>query len=329
MANNKFVLRDGTTLLDLTADTVTSASLAYGAKAHDASGAQITGTAQTFSFDNDGYFLYPETVIVPNTVTRIQSSVANGFYKHSEIKHIIYEDGLLPLNINGAYNFEECSGLIDCVLPTRYIGTSMPYFKKCTSLKQVNVPSSVTTMYDCFSRCTALETFEIPSSVTTLNSNTFYGCTSLASVTLPEGITSMGSSIFEGCTAITEIELPSTVASIGSSMFKGCTSLETITFKSIPSCSYYTYTTGSNPFYGCTALEDVVLPSGWNVNLILSNGSSYFTNVLTHDSLVAMIANLYDFSGDTAHTLTIGATNLARLSAAEQAVATAKNWTLA
>lgn len=44
MANNK-VIYDGTTLIDLTSDTVTPDTLLTGATAHDASGAQITGTA--------------------------------------------------------------------------------------------------------------------------------------------------------------------------------------------------------------------------------------------------------------------------------------------
>ena len=43
MANNKVVLADGTTLIDLTADTVTADKLMQGYTAHDASGAEITG----------------------------------------------------------------------------------------------------------------------------------------------------------------------------------------------------------------------------------------------------------------------------------------------
>lgn len=42
--NNKIQLSDGTTLIDLTSDTVTAANLAQGVTAHDASGAPITGT---------------------------------------------------------------------------------------------------------------------------------------------------------------------------------------------------------------------------------------------------------------------------------------------
>ena len=48
---------------------------------------------------------------------------------------------------------------------------------------------------------------------------------------------------------------------------------------------------------------------------------------LSHDSLVRIINNLKTVS--TTQTLTIGAYNIAKLSADEQAVATGKGWTLA
>lgn len=53
MANqyvNKVVLSNGTTLIDLTADTVVADKLLNGFTAHDKSGAQITGTC---TFDAD------------------------------------------------------------------------------------------------------------------------------------------------------------------------------------------------------------------------------------------------------------------------------------
>ena len=39
------VIFGGNVLMDLTSDTVTAADLAYGVKAHDKTGAQITGTS--------------------------------------------------------------------------------------------------------------------------------------------------------------------------------------------------------------------------------------------------------------------------------------------
>ena len=44
--NNKVQLSDGTTIIDLTSDTVTAAKLAQGYTAHDATGAAITGTLE-------------------------------------------------------------------------------------------------------------------------------------------------------------------------------------------------------------------------------------------------------------------------------------------
>ena len=52
MAINK-VIYGGNTLIDLTGDTVTAADLAYGVKAHDNSGAQITGTSTKDSDTSD------------------------------------------------------------------------------------------------------------------------------------------------------------------------------------------------------------------------------------------------------------------------------------
>jgi len=56
------------------------------------------------------------------------------------------------------------------------------------------------------------------------------------------------------------------------------------------------------------------------------------STILTHDSLMNVINALADYSQDTsgtAHTLTLGATNLAKLTNAEKAIATQKGWTLA
>lgn len=66
MANNKVVLSDGTTLMDLSGDTLTSADmLQSGVTAHKADGTQVTGTLSfvtyytgsttpSDSFGNDG-----------------------------------------------------------------------------------------------------------------------------------------------------------------------------------------------------------------------------------------------------------------------------------
>ena len=49
MAINK-VVYDGTTLVDLTGDTVTASSLLNGVTAHDHSGTQVTGNVQFVTY---------------------------------------------------------------------------------------------------------------------------------------------------------------------------------------------------------------------------------------------------------------------------------------
>jgi hypothetical protein len=51
---------------------------------------------------------------------------------------------------------------------------------------------------------------------------------------------------------------------------------------------------------------------------------------LTHDSLINILEHLKDYAGSgTTYTLTLGSTNLAKLTDAEKAIATQKGWTLA
>ena len=51
MANNKVQLSDGTTLMDLTQDTVTPQTLLAGATAHDAAGDRINGAVAPVRYD--------------------------------------------------------------------------------------------------------------------------------------------------------------------------------------------------------------------------------------------------------------------------------------
>jgi hypothetical protein len=61
------------------------------------------------------------------------------------------------------------------------------------------------------------------------------------------------------------------------------------------------------------------------------NGLNFSWSInLSHDSLMSIINCLKDYSGTgTTKTVTLGATNLAKLTTAEKAVATQKGWTLA
>lgn len=81
----------------------------------------------------------------------------------------------------------------------------------------------------------------------------------------------------------------------------------------------YTYYMFNND----SSLANVVFTGIVNAALNLTSSTK-----LTHDSLISLINALNDLSGTSKKTLSLGSTNLAKLTDEEKAIATAKNWTL-
>lgn len=78
-------------------------------------------------------------------------------------------------------------------------------------------------------------------------------------------------------------------------------------------------------FEGATQIEIITIdgPLGKSFNVS-------YCKKLTHDSLMSFVNALMDYSGSgTTYTMTMGTTNLAKLTDGEKAIATQKGWTLA
>ena len=127
------------------------------------------------------------------------------------------------------------------------------------------------------------------------------------------------SNTFRQNKTLKEIIFGKKITSIGWAMAMDCTNLTTL---------YVTNsitTVNNNAFGGCTALEFVTLEEEFNANnLNLSVSTKY-----SHDTILSWLNALADRTGLTAYTLTIGATNLAKLTEDEKKIATDKNWNLA
>ena len=81
----------------------------------------------------------------------------------------------------------------------------------------------------------------------------------------------------------------------------------------------------TDTFNGCANLKNIIFEG-----VIGNNIKFQDSPLLTHDSLMSIINHLKDFSGTTTTmTCTLGATNLAKLTDAEKAIATEKGWSLA
>ena len=235
-------------------------------------------------------------------------------------------------------------------------------FNNCRSLSSVPTldTSNVTEMTGMFTECKKL------SSVPALNTSNvtnmglmFAGCESLTTVPLlnTSNVTEMGG-MFSGCHSL--VEIPTLDTSKGkflAAMFAGCSSIKQIPLLNTKSC-----TDINGMFEGCTSLETVPILDASNVgdiskifkdcpslvmlgglkNLGMDYSSAYYIHenkreytldlsyspLLTHDSLMNIINNLYDIKskGVKPQTLQLGDTNKAKLTAEEIAIATDKGW---
>lgn len=184
------------------------------------------------------------------------------------------------------------------------------FFRECTGLKQVNLPTTITTLPDeIFSGCTSLSKVTV-SEIEVIGSKAFEGCTSFTSFSIPSKVKSVADDAFYGCTNITSLRIEDSKESIN---FRACRnagmqieslyvgrnllnegeeysntgwdspnfgllneaqSLKAIEFGSLVT-SIPNYT-----FYGCTNLKDVL----WGCN-ITTIGESAFLGCSSLDSI--------------------------------------------
>lgn len=192
----------------------------------------------------------------------------------------------------------------------------------------------ITAATDMFAYCRSLIT--CPSLNTSECDNfqeMFYECSALTNVpTLDVYKAVYMDRMFLGCSELEEITFPRSTAYVTrfSNVFNGCVKLKringTLSLSRISSTSYL-----ANPFsaitynakqYPATTLLEEVRISGLRVNMSFSS----LVN-LSHESLVYLINGLSNYTSGT-HTLTIGSTNLAKLTEEEIAVGTNKGWTI-
>ena len=198
------------------------------------------------------------------------------------------------------------------------IGTAA--FASSPSLTTINLPDELRSIGNqAFYGCSSLTTINLPNNLTSIGSEVLRNCPSLTTINLPDELRSIGYQAFYGCSSLTTINLPNNLTSIGYQAFYGCSSLTTINLPNNLT------SIGSEVLRNCPSLENVTIENGFNCNnLNLSSSTRYSV-----ETIVSWLEALADRTGQAAFTLTIGATNLNKLTAEQKAVATNKNWTLA
>lgn len=204
-------------------------------------------------------------------------------------------------------------------------------FYACESLTSLNLgsnfdTSNVTNMSWMFYSCQVLTSLDVSnfntSNVTDMN-HMFIACKIITSLDVSNfdttNVTAMNG-MFQSCNALINLDLSnfniSKVTDM-SYMFFACLNLTSI----VGVLDMQNVTNASGMVEYCSALEEVHIHN-LGVDLNLSDSPN-----ITHDCLVELINNLQTVT--STKTLTLGSTNLAKLTDAEKQVATDKGWTLA
>jgi hypothetical protein len=202
---------------------------------------------------------------VPAATATCSDSKAPGLYETGTTNMIMSWDELIEnglIDSEGKAITEQKNNLAgDLVLPNSMTIIANGAFNGCRNLIGVEIPSSVTNIYDesfrdcyalasvtfgedsrlqriggyVFANCTSLTAINIPVSVTVITGEAFYRCTGLTSIVIPYGVTDINSRTFYGCTALTSVVIPASVKRIRLQAFCDCTALTDITFKSTKS----------------------------------------------------------------------------------------------
>ena len=290
-----------------------------------------TGTLKGVQKLNDFIKKYGTDFVYPK-------DMSNCFSGYGEERIPLLELNPNTSNVTNMHNlFSGCSFLKSIPAMNTQNVTNMSYmFNGCVELSTVPLlnTSNVTNMFSMFCRCVSLT--EIPildTGKVTDMTEMFSDCSSLRQIPLldTKSCASM-SGMFRNCSSITEIpELDTSNVTNMYTMFIKCTSLATVPMLDASKTTDVWYM-----FDKCPSL--VMLGGLKNLGMsyasIWSAGESRATlnlsdsPLLTHDSLMNVINNLYDIKskGVKPQILKLGNTNKAKLTAEEIAIATNKGW---
>ena len=250
-----------------------------------------------------------------------------------------------PLTVEGTsaeYMFYHCPVNELPQLDTSNVTNMSHMFTICanlTTIPQINT-SNVTNMDYMFSGCANLTTTsQLDTSNVTDMRYMFNSCTNLT--TIPQintsNVTNM-SLMFASCANLTTIpQLDTSNVTDMSNMFSGCRKITTI-----PQLNGEKLINVYRNFYSCTSLENFNGLINLGQEFSTSQNANYYnytldlssSTSLTEQSIINILNNLYDIAtkGCKTQTVTLGATNLAKLTSTEgqQALESAqsKGWNI-
>lgn len=261
---------------------------------------------------------------IPNLIQYNDTSeVTNMSYMYQWCKATNFPQLNMSKVTNISYMFYHCTNIVTApILNLSNVQNCESIFRDCANLTTCEISdfSNATNIGGLFANCGKLT--NIPSQLTTPKvtdtSYMFYQCNALE--TAPEmntsNVTNM-SEMFYSCNKLTTVPLYDTSkVKRMEEMFWHCDNLQTV-----PAFDCSKVTNMNNIFASCRSLKSILMTNiGVSLNISVST-------LFERSDLVTILNNLKTVT--TTKVLTMGATNLAKLTDEDKAIATNKGWTLA
>jgi len=137
------------------------------------------------------------------------------------------------------------------------------YVFNCYALSDIEFEEGIeidTIPYATFAYCHALKNVNIPTSVTSIDDFAFFECKSLTYFDLEKNnkLENIGRAAFRLCTNLERVSIPEGVKTIDDDAFDSCYSLASVKFEGNSQLE----TIDSGAFYECSELKDITIPEG-------------------------------------------------------------------
>lgn len=190
-------------------------------------------------------------IIIPESVKDIETTIFANCRKLQKVQILTKQIDGIPDN-----TFDGCSSLKKVNLPSsvKYLGKSA--FYDTQSLEQLDIPSSCTEIgSNCF-YYSGLTYIKIPDGVTELKGEMFANCNNLETVDLPQTLSNFDKKAFYGCSKLKVINIPNGITEISSQCFSYCISLAEVIFPNTLKCI------NTDAFSNCSSLKRICIPEG-------------------------------------------------------------------
>lgn len=273
-----------------------------------------------------------------SNVAKIAFSNNNDSVKYIDLRNIDLS-GVTNFSalFSGCRSLEKIDG-IENLITSSYTGSLGSVFTECRQLKELNISgwdvSNVTSLNGLFSYCINLKEMDLRGWDVS-NVTDFVNCftrVNLKTLNISGWDLSSATSMqgFLAYSSVDELYMnninTSTITNM-SNIFQGIAYIKKI-YGADFDCS--ASTSNNNILTNQVMLQELYDSQGTQTSVLNGIHLSFSLNVsygISHDSIVAILNGLA--SGVSGQTLTLGATNLNKLTAEEKAIATNKGWTLA